>query len=627
MQYRPEIDGLRAVAVVPVILFHAGLTGFGGGFVGVDVFFVISGYLITAILTEDLARGRFSIPRFYERRARRLLPALFTVIVACLPFAFALLSPDQLADFSRSLVAVVLFASNVHFWRADSYFGPAADLKPLLHTWSLAVEEQFYLVFPLVLAAIWRIRPSALVTLFGLALVASLALAEWASHSQGRIASAGFYLAPTRAWELLAGVLCALAPPAIGSRAANLAGVAGLVLILVPVVVYDAATPFPGLYAVPPVLGTALLLRYGTNGTIVARILSARPVVLIGLVSYSAYLWHQPLFAFARAARYSAPPVMLGLSLFALVLAYVTWRWIEQPFRTRALIATRTGIFAISAAAIACVLALGITAMLQNDRLTALRFSPDQLRLFASAKASPKRNTCHFGPDSSFSAKESCTFFGKSPTWAVMGNSHGVELAYSLAEALRPRGEALVQFTISGCPVTFHTRTSAYCNDWFDDRMRHILATPALHTVVLSYRNDNSGPTEAADLMAYANHLAAAGKRVVLVLQAPVLDAAITDRSAKPDATGTVPGRSRADWQRSYAHVYAALPALSKSVTVIDPADMFCDPTTCYAARNWQALFFDDDHMSLHGAALCAARILSATDSTRRSAQLTRQIP
>lgn len=207
MQYRPEVDGLRAIAVLPVILFHAGFSAFSGGFVGVDIFFVISGYLITTIIYQEMAQGRFSMWRFYERRARRILPALFAVSLACIPFAWLWMLPNEFKDFSQSLVGVATFTSNILFWRESGYFAGAAELKPLLHTWSLAVEEQFYILYPPLLLALYRFVPKLLFTIISLGALVSLGLAHWASSAHP---SANFYLLPTRAWELGLGALAAI---------------------------------------------------------------------------------------------------------------------------------------------------------------------------------------------------------------------------------------------------------------------------------------------------------------------------------------------------------------------------------------------------------------------------------
>lgn len=340
MKYRAEIDGLRALAVLPVILFHAGFETFGGGFVGVDVFFVISGYLITTIILVDLEQGQFSLLTFYERRIRRIVPALFLVMLACIPFAWFWLLPGDMKDFSQSLVAVSVFASNILFWQESGYFDTAADLKPLLHTWSLGVEEQFYVLYPLLLMCLWYLgKRWFAAVLLGLFFV-SLTAAQWASNA---MPSAGFYLLPTRGWELLLGAFAALYlaradRAGLSARLSELAGCLGVILILFAVFVFSDNTPFPGLYALVPTVGTLLVILFASQQTVVGQLLGSRMLVGIGLISCSAYLWHQPLFAFARHRSLTEPGHLLFalLSVAALALAYLSWRFVELPFRNRA---------------------------------------------------------------------------------------------------------------------------------------------------------------------------------------------------------------------------------------------------------------------------------------------------
>jgi peptidoglycan/LPS O-acetylase OafA/YrhL len=334
LKYRAEIDGLRALAVVPVILFHAGFELFSGGFVGVDVFFVISGYLITTILIEDIENKRFSIINFYERRARRILPALFFVMLVCIPFAWMWMLPGQMKDFSQSLVAVSLFASNILFWRESGYFAADAEEKPLLHTWSLAVEEQYYVLFPIFLILAWRFGKNRVFWMIVVMAAISLLFSEWGWRN---VATANFYLAPTRAWELFSGSITAFIVQKKGVRKNNLLALVGLAAIVFSIFYYDETTPFPSVYTLVPVLGVVLLVLYAEKGTFAAKLLSTKVFVGIGLISYSAYLWHQPLFAFARIRSLEHPSSILMsiLSLLALILAYITWRYIESPFRLK----------------------------------------------------------------------------------------------------------------------------------------------------------------------------------------------------------------------------------------------------------------------------------------------------
>lgn len=360
MIYRAEIDGLRAFAVLPVIFYHAGFALFSGGFVGVDVFFVISGYLITSIILEEKAQGRFTLAGFYERRARRILPALFFVLLACLPFAWWLLLPHELEDFGASLVAVAAFASNFLFWLQTDYFAATAEQIPLLHTWSLAVEEQYYLVFPLLIMLFWKLGQRWLVVLVTLIALLSLGWSEWMWRQS---VEANFFLIPSRAWEMMLGSLTAFYlrhNAASGGWLAQLASLAGLLMLAYAVFFFDSGIPFPSLYTLLPTVGTVLLILFATPATWVGKLLSLRILVGIGLISYSAYLWHQPLFVFARMYAPDALNLwaLLGLSLASLAMAYLSWRWVEGPFRNRSHF-TRKQIFIMSLLGSLAFVALG----------------------------------------------------------------------------------------------------------------------------------------------------------------------------------------------------------------------------------------------------------------------------
>ena len=358
MKYRAEIDGLRALAVVPVILFHAGFNMFSGGYVGVDVFFVISGYLITSILIEDIEAKRYSIGHFYERRARRILPALFFVMFICIPFAWMWMLPNQMKDFSQSLVAVTLFGSNALFWLEGGYFIAAAEERPLLHTWSLAVEEQYYLLFPIFLILAWRFGKNKVFWMIVGVAVISLLVSEWGWRNKP---SANFYLAPTRAWELLAGSIAAFIVQKKGVQSNNSLALFGLIAIIFSIFAYDETTPFPSVHALVPVVGVVLLILFADKDTLVARLLSTKALVGTGLISYSAYLWHQPLFSFAKIKFYEQPPVSITILLIAVTffLAMLSWRFVEQPFRSSSVVSRKTMI-ALAGISASCFLAFGL---------------------------------------------------------------------------------------------------------------------------------------------------------------------------------------------------------------------------------------------------------------------------
>ena len=361
MKYRRELDGLRSLAVLPVILFHAGVPLFQGGFVGVDVFFVISGYLITSIVLTETAEGRFSLATFYERRFRRILPALFFVMVCTAVMAYLWLMPAEMKAFSQSVSAVTLFGANLLFWWTSGYFDAASELKPLLHTWSLGVEEQYYVFLPLVIMGLWRIgRSRSVFGVLAAASVLSFAASVWmvGSHQM-----AAFYLLPFRAWELLAGSLiaCHLSSPNYRQPAlkqAQWGAWLGLLMLAVAVFGYDKSVPFPGAAALVPVLATVCIIVFADQRTMVGRILSLPPFVMVGLISYSAYLWHNPLFAFARVHSelpLESGALMWGLSLLSLVLAYFTWKYVEAPFRERSRFSRRQVLgFSVGTSALLC---------------------------------------------------------------------------------------------------------------------------------------------------------------------------------------------------------------------------------------------------------------------------------
>ena len=455
INYRAEIDGLRALAVLPVIFFHAGFEWFSGGFVGVDVFFVISGYLITTIIISEIAEGKFSIVNFYERRARRILPALFFVMLVCLPFAWFWLKPGDLINFGQSLIAVSIFSSNILFWLEGGYFANAAELNPLLHTWSLAVEEQYYILFPVFLLFTWRLGIKWVLTLLAIVFVISLGVAHWGAFNKP---SPNFYLLPTRGWELLLGVFAAFYlkyNSYFKSHNINQTlSLIGFGMIFYSIFAFDETTPFPSLYALVPTVGTGLLILSAVPNTVVHKLLSFSPIVNVGLISYSAYLWHLPMLVFARHRLPGelSDLLMIILCAASMIIAWFSWRYIEKPFRDKKR-TTRNFIFIFSL--------LGI-----------LGFSTIGLYLYKSINIlddwtlDVRQHHCLLQGDSETVHSESC--FENNEGYLLWGDSNAASLSIGLRDFFKKNSISFTQLTQSGCPPIFDLTELIHrksCND------------------------------------------------------------------------------------------------------------------------------------------------------------------
>ena len=640
MQYRREVDGLRALAVIAIILFHAGFQTFGGGYVGVDVFFVISGYLITTVIVSQQRAGRFSLVDFYERRVRRILPALFVVLLTCLPFAWLWLTSEDLKIFSESLIAVSTFTSNFLFWHESGYFDSSAELKPLLHTWSLGVEEQFYLLFPpLMLVTVRLQRRRRQLVLVGLAVV-SLALAQWGTISSP---SAAFYLLPTRGFELLIGAILAFRSTSPGQFASGhgfsqWGDLIGLLLIAYAILVFDRQTPFPGLYALMPTVGAAFVIAFATPRTLVGKLLGSRLLVGIGLISYSAYLWHQPLFAFIRyrSAREPGNWQMAVLGLAVLGLAFISWKYVETPFRDRRRV-TRKQVFLLGFIGSAFFIMTGLIGYFTHDAIQ-LRATEAQTAVLNTSTLSPRRGDCHTDGANYLRPVDACELNSGKLNWAVFGDSHAVELAYALGEKLSATGEKLKQLSFSQCAPSFGRTVPDQadmidCAHWTQDAMEFLAKERRIGVVVVTYRihahlfgehdgrfslrhgaavTDSEREQRWNSYINVLKYLVAQGKEVVLVLQAPEISDSFPKLLLKAsNPTGNIVGMKRALWNERSEFLRKRLHEIPAGVVIVDPANLFCDATNCYAAKSGMAYYFDDNHMSVAGAGIVANEIVN----------------
>jgi peptidoglycan/LPS O-acetylase OafA/YrhL len=675
--YRKEIDGLRALAIAPVILFHSGFSAFSGGYIGVDVFFVISGYLITSILNADLQSGKYSMIAFYERRARRILPALFVMLVVSCFMAYAMLNPADLRGYAKSLLGAVLFLANITAYMQSGYFDAASDIKPLMHLWSLAIEEQYYVVFPVLLAFLWRKGRLVLAGVVALLSGLSLWVAEIKLNQDPSIA---FFYLHSRAWELGMGALLALLVHFHGDRLCAMStalrqwlAVLGLGLIFLAILMFDKSTRFPGLSALMPTLGAGLVLVFATQQTWAGRVLSFRPVVALGLISYSAYLWHQPIFAFARyrSPNYLETPALLGLIVLTLVVAYLSWRFVEAPFRNKGQISRRMiawlsfgGIALFSAAALLVNAKHGFPERYPKELASA--FDPYKVK---------EGKFCDFKKLSAWDDLDFCILGDAhaKATVVLYGDSHASSLIGELDEELKHRGvkglrvrllncSHSIPGMLSGSPTFFEIGDTQKCltnfehfadylKDYADSVLVSIRWTSKMYPVgglldAFTFDNQEGGvemhknPVSSFALNAtqqwvtdgdakkeavwsFLRRLQSSGKPVWVVYPIPEVG---WDLPLYNFATYLQTSKVPADVSTSYAlykqrnrFIIEALddPTL-RDIQRIRPEDYFCkvgDGTRCMAQVNWQPYYYDSNHLASAGARPIAQEVgrLTAT--------------
>jgi peptidoglycan/LPS O-acetylase OafA/YrhL len=654
MKYRPEVDGLRALAVLPVIFYHAGWSAFAGGYIGVDVFFVISGYLITSIIIEDHRSHGFSIIKFYERRARRILPALFLMLAVCVPLAWLTLSAPDMRSFSRAVGAVSVFVSNILFWKQSGYFNVAAEFNPLIHTWSLAVEEQFYLFFPLFFVFILRFgQKRVMLALVGVC-VCSFAAAQYLLIAKPVPA---FFLLPTRAWELAIGSLVAVhrfdrAQSQLPHRMREVLGLLGLGSILFGVFAFNEKTPDPGIWMLLPTVGTALIVLFATSDTHIGKLLSTKPLVGIGLISYSAYLWHQPLFAFAREITYRRDFYIFALlAVVALLLAFLTWKYVETPVRKRSYLPRRTifqGAFVLTAA----FFAFGIAGS-EVAQGFAMRPAAKNLDWMVY-------DIDHFGyrpcpvsvADPRF-ALDACFASSRGPaSAAVVGDSHAEDKFYGI-ERLDTRRHWLLIANRS-CPpiVGVDTATEGaklYCREKFDEIANWLAAHKEVHTVFLSFfgnffletpyaadhilggigPQDLKFPTvgsqfpnrdEAAyyGLRQFVERLLHAGKQVVVAVDMPELPFLPKDCfQGRPNCEIQV--NEAMARQRRQRQLLNRLARDYPEVRIFDPQGIVCGPSVCSDLQGTTRIYRDSHHLSRAGSDVYGRRFLTWLDSLQET--------
>lgn len=656
IRYRPEIDGLRALAVLPVMLYHAALPGFSGGYVGVDVFFVISGYLISGIILSDLDKDRFSILNFYERRIRRILPALFVTLLISTIIAWLVFLPRDFKEYAQSLVATVSFTSNFLLMRDSGYFDSANEFRPLLHSWSLAIEEQYYIFFPPLIALLWRWARAWMGTILLVVLLISFA---WSIHLSATTPAHAYYGLGARIWELLIGVHITLMWRAAGQAGqarplarlsdmgADLLCGVGLALIAYAVVAFDAQTAFPGPFAALPAIGTALILLAARPGGAVHRLLSARPLVGIGLISYSAYLFHQPALAFLRYLRLEDPTMAMRVAIlvFVLVLAWLSWRFVEAPFRHRDWPGRRR---LFSGAALTAMLFLSV-GMVGHLRHGYVRFDHDaqSLARVRSLERSGLPECVHLD--------DCLTHAPDARDVLLFGDSHAFHFSQPLTEDLARQDRRLISLTRGGCfpsPEQWRGDKSAafntVCRQFYGEVFARLEAPEPLpdvailsaawaayyygdayfagHPQMRGHHNNARvypGPDFTGDdqarraalrdqLRATIKALSDRFRRVCLV--APIPYTSSNFRGGLPAVMAGIGGFERAEFLSETAELLAEFdPAqLPENVRVIYPHEPICADGHCRTERDGAYIYSDATHLSEFGAREVIAPLFAA---------------
>lgn len=644
--YRPEIDGLRMIAVLAVVLYHFDVPGVAGGFAGVDVFFVISGYLIGGILWRDMSEsGRLHLARFYIRRVKRLAPAYFAMASVTAMAAWFVFLPFEFREFGKSLIAATVYLSNVLFWRGEGYFDIGADVKALLHTWSLAVEEQFYIVLPLlmlVLKASRRVLFRALVVGFA----ASLAASVWITPMSQTTA---FYLFPFRAWELLAGVLLAIHGQSRQARFDWHPGLSwlGLALVLGGLALIESEG-FPGWQAAIPVAGTVLLILNGRQANPVNRALAARLPVFIGQISYSLYLWHWPVLVLSKYWRdgYSGPWEAAGWMALSFVLAVISWRYVERPFRQ---IEGARGWPVLGALALptGAMLAIGGLAYVKDGMPG--RFGPEtRPHIAASADFLQDFSRCHTPANGPFAGVELCPIGPEgAPRVVIWGDSHLRAMKEGLETAAWEAGTPGLLIWHAGCPPLFGiekresyaTRAEdAACTTTNATIRAGLTSLEAVHSLLLvgrwSYYATGAGVgRDAQNTIALSGHGGATNPAVfarALDATLPVLDERFErifvlrqppeipfydsrevarqlahGRITPEDAPLALP-RERAQARAAPGEALFAPWVETESLHLIDPWPQLCDASECSVMQDGESWYFDNNHLTNR-----AARVLA----------------
>tara|TARA_R110002012_G_scaffold138681_1_gene295518 strand:+ start:2206 stop:4098 length:1893 start_codon:yes stop_codon:yes gene_type:complete len=620
LKFRKDINGLRAIAVIAVVLFHFQPNWVPGGFAGVDVFFVISGYLMTSIIYKGIDKNDFSILNFYIARANRIIPALSVLCLTLIIFGWFFLSPLDYKNLGLHAASSLSFVSNINYWAEAGYFDAESRQKWLLHTWSLSVEWQFYLIYPIFLVFLKKLMNiHSMKKVILLSTFFCLLLSVILTYHQP---SFSYYILVSRAWEMMFGGFAFFYPLRLSEKNKKITEVFGLSLIFSSYFLFSEEYLWPGVYAIFPVVGALLvLLAERDDSLITSNYISQK----IGSWSYSIYLWHWPIVVAIYYFLLSEAFIYMGI-LLSILLGFVSYKFIEKiKFKTK---------YSSIMDYLKCkpIYIAGVTALLG---IIVFQFNgfvqsapPAYSELISKINPSPLRDSCHI--NSYRPPKDSCEYFeDKHITWAVIGDSHSTEIAYALAEKVDAYGQGIKHFSFSGCKTSFGKPEGfSPCTRWYNESVDYILSTDSIENVVIIHRytkqivggdayeypgftnldNHTSHLELTKNLDALINTFSKNKKNVYVYYPIPELHRSITQligRQLKKDVNFSEVKGTSYDWYKernSFIISHFDNSTYPKNVNLLRSQDVFCDSEYCLAVKDGLPLYFDHNHPSMLGA-------------------------
>ncbi|MBT0085549.1 acyltransferase [Vibrio alginolyticus] len=622
MNFRYDINGLRAIAVIAVVLFHFNPLWVPGGFAGVDVFFVISGFLMTGIIFRGLENNNFNLFQFYVARANRIIPALSVLCLALLMFGWFCLTPLDYKVLGKHVASSMGFLSNVIYWRESGYFDAASHEKWLLHTWSLSVEWQFYIIYPIILVALKKLlslenlkRLVVVGTILGFCL-SVVATMKWPNPA--------YYLLPTRAWEMMMGGVAFLYPWHLSESKKKLTELIGLVLILASYAFVASDVPWPGHFALLPVLGAYLVIVANQQSSLATN---NKAFQYLGKWSYSIYIWHWPVVVLGYYFDVQNW-VLYGLPL-SLILGVLSFKYIES-YRYKGY-SSWNDVGKVKPLAMVLVISIYASWTFIKDGFD--NRMPSEFNVVLDmATPSPYRDKCHI--DEYKLPKDSCEYFESDTRWAILGDSHTVEIAYALAEKLKNYGQGIKHFSFSGCiPSYGQSNEFSKCTKWANESLEYIINEDKIQNVVFNHRyseallgdhasiypNVGSLRDSSEDVLESIDYIIKSlsdnKDKVYVYLPIPEIKKPIGSLLSKSWLTGNhynnISGSTLDFYNRRNEVILNHFKSNTypKNVTFLDPTAIFCDSQDCFAVRDGKPLYFDDDHPSLIGAKLLVEQI------------------